>query len=321
MFARRIAHLLSAAALTAAAFAQSAAPQPTTPPASPPQATAQQPPQTPPPKPAADDANRPDPRLKSAIAENARERVTLPRETRVVTLSQSNAFEIAGVVRDALGRSDAVRLTPDPRTNALILTADTGEALDAALKLIDAIDKPVPDDKSESVLSVPISAADAHSIGEALRSLYSGDANRVPNRSSSGGLRVVTVRSGGTVWLAGPTTLVQKYAQVAREMDAGAARATVESGELRYYELTSAAAEPLAATISATLRVLGLDASIVADGLSQTLIVSATPAHHERIAQLVKKLDVPPKPRPHVRTPAPDGEPVSKSDAGTKKPG
>lgn len=231
-----------------------------------------------------------------ATAEARRERpgVNTDATVRVYHVQHAHAGELHRVLESVMQALGPMRISTDERTNSLIIAGDEKVAMPKALALLQALDQPREESSqtNETVINVPLSDARAKRVEVALEQLLHESPQRGPGGPPT---RVVADENGNSIWLAGEKSRVEQYADYARQMDKGAGTRPNPRRELRYYVLKNADARPLGQTVGQMSSVMGLEAPIVADGSSGTLIAFATKEEHEVITDLVSHLDVPPK--------------------------
>lgn len=222
----------------------------------------------------------------------------------VIPVKHTSVWELMTVLstmRPALGRH--VLLAVEGGTNSLVVAAEDGKVLEKVHELVAQLDGPqgargAP--KANVCKAVTLKHTYAPKVENYLQEL-------APPRGRSP-VRIVGDERANTVWIAGTEAEVAGLAQLARQMDENAANAGLPGDEgepeLQFYTLAHAEAEALAETVTQIGRAMDLDAAVVADEASGTLIAYATPAAHAHLKTIIAKLDVPAK-QARKRAPAP----------------
>ncbi|MEP0848164.1 MAG: hypothetical protein HRF50_15245 [Phycisphaerae bacterium] len=220
-----------------------------------------------------------------------------PRETHYIALQHAPATDVAEIVQAVFGGGDDVlRIAVDERRNAIVIAGAAGPLIGDLTELIGQLDQPPAEPAAASrkeatadvVESLPLKAADARNVVDSLHVLLESRGKGPPP------VRICADERSRTIWFAGRPALVERCVQVARRMDESAVAASGEAEgprELRFYRVERAAATPLANTIGNVLAVMRIDAGVVSDAQSNTLVAYATPKQHEQIALLVERLD------------------------------
>lgn len=220
-----------------------------------------------------------------------------PRETRYVALQHAAASDVAQIIQQVFGGGDDVlRVAVDERRNAIVITGAAGPLIADVTELITQLDQPPAEPAAAArkegvadvVESLPLKAADAVEVVNSLHVLLESRGKGPPP------VRICADERSRAVWFAGRPAFVERCVQVARRMDESAVAASGEAEgprELRFYRVERAAATPLANTIGNVLGVMHIDAGVVSDAQSNTLVAYATPKQHEQIALLVERLD------------------------------
>ncbi|MBI5863018.1 MAG: hypothetical protein HZB38_00625 [Planctomycetes bacterium] len=251
-------------------------------------ALAQQPAPAPPPQPA-----------QPPVAQTSRMVLTAAdalKETRVVALKKAQAAEVAHVLKSPMELYGLTRLAVDDRTNSLIVASDSADAVAGVIRLVEQLDQDAMPAAEDAIESVALSSTDAKDVAGALQRL-------VRNVR----VQIVAEEHGNSLWLSGQAVEVKKLVEVAKRMDAGAARRAEDHREVRYYKLNHARADLLAGTLARTAAMMSLDVPIVADSPSATIIAFAGPDDHARLAAIVERLDVAPRNAPIREDARPDG--------------
>jgi type II secretory pathway component GspD/PulD (secretin) len=188
---------------------------------------------------------------------------------------------------------------------ALIVGSDNDQALERISRLVKELDQPSlaeAPSKADVCLAVPLEQAYAIYVADYLHDL-------MPARKSRP--RIVADKPANTLWIAGGETEVRHLADLAREIDANAARVgKVEKQygrELRFHKVVHADAERVAKLMSHLASRADLDAEIIGDSASQSLVAYASPAEHEQLDRILEQLDTLPE-HPRKRPPASRGE-------------
>jgi len=222
----------------------------------------------------------------------------------VIPVRHTSVWELMTVLstmRPALGQG--VLLAVEGGTNSLIVAAEDEKALEKVRVLVAQLDEPqeargAP--KAHVCKAVTLKHTYAPEVADHLQEL-------APPRGRSP-VRIVGDERANTVWIAGTQAEVAGLAELARQMDENAANADLPGDEgepeLQFYTLTHAEAEALAETVTQIGHAMELDAAVVADEASGTLVAYATPAAHAHLKTIIAKLDVPAK-QAHKRAAAP----------------
>lgn len=219
-----------------------------------------------------------------------------PRETRYVALQHAAASDVAQIIQRVFCGNDVLRVAVDERRNAIVITGAAGPLIADVTELIAQLDQPPAEPAAAArkegvadvVESLPLKAADADDVVNSLHVLLE------PRGKGPPPVRICADERSRAVWFAGRPAFVERCVQVARRMDESAVAASGEAEgprELRCYRVERAAATPLANTIGNVLGVMHIDAGVVSDAQSNTLVAYATPKQHEQIALLVERLD------------------------------
>jgi len=216
----------------------------------------------------------------------------------VIPVKHTSVWELMNVLatmRPALGRH--VLLAVEGGTNSLVVAAEDEKVLEKVRELAAQLDGPqaahgAP--KASVCKAVTLKHTYAPEVENYLQEL-------APPRGRSP-VRIVGDKRANTVWIAGTEAEVAGLAQLARQMDENAANAGLPGDEgepeLQFYTLAHAEAEALAETVTQIGRAMDLEAAVVADEASGTLIAYATPAAHAHLKTIIAKLDVPAKHAP-----------------------
>lgn len=188
---------------------------------------------------------------------------------------------------------------------ALIVGSDDQQTLERVSKLVKELDQsPAAESqqKADICLAVPLEKAYAVHVTEHLRGL-------MPPRKSPP--RIVADIPANTVWIAGGEAEVRRLGELARQMDVNAARMEhVErqyGRELRLHKVVHSDAERVAKLMAQLAAKADLDAEIVGDSASQTVVAYAAPAAHEQLERILETLDTQPE-HPRKRPPPSRGE-------------
>ncbi len=213
----------------------------------------------------------------------------------VIPVKHTSVWDLMTVLstmRPALGRH--VLLAVEGGTNSLVVADDDEKVLKKVRELVAQLDEPqeargAP--KAHVCEAVTLKHTYAPDVKDYLQEL-------APPRGRSP-VRIVGDERANTVWIAGTEAEVAGLAELARQMDENAANAGLPGDEgepeLQFYTLAHAEAEALAETVTQIGRAMDLDAAVVADEASGTLIAYATPTAHAHLKTIIAKLDVPAK--------------------------
>jgi type II secretory pathway component GspD/PulD (secretin) len=222
----------------------------------------------------------------------------------VIQVTHTNVWELMSVLstmRPALGQH--VLLAVEGGTNSLVVAAEDEKVLQKVRELVAQLDAPraahgAP--KASVCKAVTLKHTYAREVANHLQRLATPQ-----GRSPA---RIVDDERANTVWIAGTEAEVVGLAELARKMDENAAKAGLPGEEdepgLQFYALAHAEATAMAQTLTQIGRAMDLEAAVVADEASRTLISYATPAAHAHLKTIIAKLDVPAK-HPPKRAPAP----------------
>lgn len=266
-------------------------------------ALAQQPAQ----QPAQRGQNKPEPVAKEEIAHKP---VSRDAEIKVFPLKYAAASEISSTLQKILGGVIETRVIADARTNVLLVAVENAKDLARVEPLIQALDQPVSaDDRTAGgmeVQSVRLAHASARGVVNQLEKLLLN--NRIAH------VNIVADTSANAVWISGPGNEVARFNEVARAMDEQAAQPVSrekQGRELKFYSLKEADAGSLSSTLNRAAELLALDAEVVPDMQSGTILAIATPESHKRLEQIINTLDVmqrrPARPAAPAAAPARDG--------------
>lgn len=234
---------------------------------------------------------------------------------KVVPLKAARAGEIVRAFQAIGDFSDGLRIASDASTNSLIVVGDEPSLNTKVLPLIEALDHPgaVEDKPTDETAIVQLKNARARTVVETLTQLE-------PRSRGVQGLgppivRLVDDERTNTVWIVGEAERVHRLEAWAKTLDAPEVGPSASKRELRYYTLKNADAGALGKTVGQTMGILRMDAGIVPDHASGTLIAIATPSDQDIIASIVTRLDVP---ATRVRTYGEDAPEPKKSEAAPK---
>lgn len=217
-------------------------------------------------------------------------------ETRVIALKHAEATDISRVLTQVAGSIGVqAMITADPRSNTLILVAPKAGSSQLA-EIVSQLDTPLAIDSPAqfTTRSVVVRAGRAQETAKLVIDLFGRQSRE---------LRIAPDAFGNVVWIAGESQLAERVAQVVQQINqtAGGADDRDEARSLRYYTLKHADARELENTVNQIASTIPLNTRVVADPRSQTLVANVTDAQHACIADIVAKLDVPPRDPPKPR--------------------
>ncbi len=237
-------------------------------------------------------------------------KVALATQTRTFHLEHAQAAELAPMLQTMLagssggrrGSTGMVRVAAMTTANAVVVHAPA-EKVQMAAELVKTFDAEAP--AGTAVKVVKLTNADAATLAQAVGSALAAQRSR--RGGGTPGVSVTAEANSNSVLVRGPSAQVEEAIAMIRGLDRDSDPAQVE---LRVIKVTNADADELAQNVGRMFKDIisqqrrgrrGPTApfSIVGDTRTNSLAISATPAHHELVKQLVSSLDKAPE-RPEV---------------------
>lgn len=211
-------------------------------------------------------------------------------ELRVIPLQHAPAARLAQTLQSALGALMEVRVLSDERSNSLVIIAENPACFERATALIQALDRDNAEQSQHlagDVQCVPLTHCDAEVVRAQLETLLK------VNRGLA--MNAVADSASNCLWLSGPKSETEICVSVAKRMDEQANAHKSEDRELKFYLVKEADAGALAGTVARVIKMLELDADIVADTQSNMLIAAGSTEAQQCLAQIISTLDLAPR--------------------------
>ncbi|MGD8452919.1 MAG: secretin N-terminal domain-containing protein [Phycisphaerae bacterium] len=228
-----------------------------------------------------------------------------PATIQVFRLKHANAEFVANIVGQMQRvMEDRVIASPDGRTNSLVVATQSKQTGQQIRELVEALD--VPAEYSSEAEETRCIALNSTPASKMIEYLY-----KLAPRSSE--LRCVADDSTNTVWLVGPQALLERLADIVTWMDSRTGNDGGPPRELRVYRFENAVDGRVANTINAAAEMMRLDGNVIFDPASGMLLICGERSATDRLEQITKALDVPPRPdappeRPRMRRERPAAE-------------
>lgn len=180
---------------------------------------------------------------------------------------------------------------PEP---GYVRVADLASTVDEVVGLASVLDHPDARDAFRLVPLRSLQASEVIRLVDDIRGVRGASPRSEPARS-----RLIEGMGGGTVLVTGPVGEIDEISELIEQLDAQAERVS------RLYSPANFALSDVAALIRSMLEATASDppAVIVEDELTSTLQITAVPADHDRIADLLERLgSVPAESRRPLRT-------------------
>lgn len=235
--------------------------------------------------------------------------------TELLVLQHAKAADLAPVLSQAAGGVVAQRgrsrvpsggqsltVSADAASNALVITGSSAK-VDKVLKMALALDKASEASAVPVVKMYDVKNADVETLAQSLQQIFAGTSASRSARgrtSSEAPIVILPAESGRKLVVSAPADKHELIAKVITDYDESA---TGDQVIVKVYKIENADATSVAAALTASLNakttsvrgrapVSGGQVRITADRSSGTLIVRAPISEHERIAQLIKEIDV-----------------------------
>ncbi|MFW6065282.1 MAG: secretin N-terminal domain-containing protein [Planctomycetota bacterium] len=239
------------------------------------------------------------------VAENLRElfRLSESRGQRSRGPQQQRADSVRRMVelrrREGEARVDAatmVSASANKETNSVVVAAPA-DAMDILADIISELDQSAAESRTAVVRMYPLEHAEVEPTVRALREIFVEGDRRGSQDPEAREVPVVITGdpAGGQVIVSAPAERQELIAKTISEIDSAS---TGEELAVRVYRVRNAEARETASALAETLSAdTGRDRAdgelrISADQSSNSVVVRARPADHERIADLIEQMDV-----------------------------
>ncbi len=225
---------------------------------------------------------------------------------KIFRLKHADAGQLAGVITNAVSKRDSrgrrvsgVTVSVDSRNNAMII-AGAGGDIDTAAQLIEQLDVK-PTTEAREVHVVHLKNGDAREIGRALEQTFASETRDARGRvRRQSNIQVSTDRSSNTLIIAAAGGEWPRVQEVLEKLQAQAQ--DVATPSTRLIALQHAKVDQLVRTLNEIFSPRGrgrrrgssdAPVTITSSQRSNSLLVSAAEDDQAKIAELVKRLDVP----------------------------
>ncbi len=235
--------------------------------------------------------------------------------TELLVLQHAKAADLAPVLSQAAGGTVAQRgryrgpstgqtltVSADAGSNALVITGPSAK-VDKVLKMALALDKASEASSVSVVKMYDVKNADVETLAQSLQQIFAGtSASRYARgrNSTEAPIVILPAESGRKLVVSAPADKHELIAKVIKDYDESA---TGDQVIVKVYKIENADAASVATALTASLSAKTRSTRgrptastgqvrITADRSSGTLIVRAPISEHERIAALIKEIDV-----------------------------